>query len=352
MGETEYSIETVLDILKAGKSPLILGSPGSGKTSGMSPGGPVHIAMAEYHGIPPEEFGHCDIRPCTMDVSDYRGYPFPNKETKTTEFYTPDFLPTEGYGIISIEEIMNAPKAHWHALYQLVEERRVGDWLVPDGWSVAATGNRVEDGCGVTNPPNALINRFISVDWRPDQKDWEAWAVQHGLDYRVVAATRWRPDLIESYDGKIKGPQSTGRSVAAFARVFESSGVVPSSEKSAVGLRIFRQAKGALGDDDAGLMSAFLSIFSDLPDVEKIANGKGEDIEVPYRFEVQIATLAQLVRMSSPSNIGGILSWVDRFDPTMKVIFGYDIEQDAFETGARHTSSFTEWRAANSSLFA
>jgi len=352
MGNTGFSIETVLDILKAGKSPLILGPPGCGKTSELSPGGIVHTEMAKYHGVSPEEYGHCDIRPCTMDVSDYRGYPFPNKETKTTEFFVPDFLPTSGYGLISIEELMNAPKAHWHAIYQLVEERRIGDYFVPDGWSIAATGNRVEDGCGVSNPPNALINRFMEANYVPDQKDWEAWAVSHGVDYRVIAATRWRPDLIEAYDGKIKGPQSTGRSVAAFARVFENSGVEPSSEKSATGLRIFRQALGALGSDDAGLMSSFLSIFSRLPDVDKIARGMGEDVEIPTAMDVQIATLAQLVRMSCPSNIGGILSWVDRCSPTMKVIFGYDIGQDVFETGARHTEGFTEWRAANSSLFA
>ena len=352
MGNTALAIETALDILKAGKSPLLLGPPGCGKTSEMSEGGLIHAAMAEHHGVSPEEYGHCDIRPCTMDVSDYRGYPFPNKETKTTEFFVPDFLPTDGYGIISIEEIMNAPKAHWHALYQLVEERRIGDYFVPDGWSIAATGNRVEDGCGVSSPPNALINRHVIINWRPDQKDWEKWANNRGVDYRVIAATRWRPDLIESYDGKIKGPQATGRSVTAFAKVFESSGVNPSSEKSATGLRIKRQAAGALGDDDAGLMSSFLSIFSRLPDVDKIANGMGEDVAVPVEMDVQIATLAQLVRMSTPSNIGGILSWVDKCPPTMKVIFGYDIEQDVLETGARHTSNFTEWRATNSSLFA
>ncbi len=354
MGQTSEAIETIIDILIGGKNPLILGPPGCGKSMCLMPGGEVFNALAEYEDTDPSEFGFVDLRPCVMDVSDYRGYPFPNKETKTTEWFVPDFLPTDpsSKGLLVIEEIMNAPRGHHHALYQLTQERRLGDYILPDGWYIAATGNRAEDGCGVSKLPTALVNRFICVDFLPDAKDWGEWAGQHGVDYRVIAATRWHPDFIEAFDGKISEPQSTGRSVTAFAQIFERSNITPTrSDKNGQSRRIFRMAKGAMGEDDAGRMTAFLSIFARLPDVDAIVNGVSETVDVPKEIDVQIATIAQLAKMSSPDNIGNILRWVSRTTDTMKIVFASDIETVTANALARDTADYRDWRIANSKLF-
>lgn len=354
MGLTSEAIETTLDILFGGKIPLILGAPGSGKSMCLNPGGEVFNSLAEYEGVDPSEFGFCDLRPCFMDVSDYRGYPFPNKETKTTEWLVPEFLPRDpdSKGLLVIEEIMNAPRGHHHALYQLTQERRIGDYILPDGWYIAATGNRAEDGCGVGKLPTALVNRFITVEWTPDAKDWGVWASEHGVDYRVIAATRWHPDFIETFDGRISGPQSTGRSVAAFAQILERSNINPTrSDRSNQSQRIFRMAKGAIGEDDAGRMTGFLGLFSRLPDVDAIVNGVSETVDVPKEADVQIAVIAQLARMATPSNIGNILRWVSRATDTMKIIFATDLETVPAMALSRDTAEYRDWRIENSKLF-
>jgi len=353
MGHYNDSIITAFDNLCAGMPALLTGPPGCGKTMSAMPGGVLHGMLADYMGVDRSEFGYLAISPAQMDVTDVTGVGFPNRETGKLDRYMPALLPDDpNYcGLLVIEEITLAPKSWQAALYELVNERTLGKYRLPDGVLILATGNRAEDGCGVGAMSNALLDRFGDVEILPNQKDWDKHATDAGVDYRVVAATRWHPDFIEAFDGKLKGKQSTPRSVSAFARVFENSGLVPGNGKSDVDKRIYRMAKSRLGEEDGGRMSAFLSVFSRLPDIDAIVTGLSESVPVPVEFDVQVATMAQLAKLSDSENIGNILRWVDRNSGTMKVVFGIDIENAESNASARNTAEFRDWRIANDNLF-
>jgi hypothetical protein len=355
MGHYKDSIITLFDNLCAGEPALALGPPGAGKSGMAKSGGELHRMLADHFGVDRSKYGYASITPAQSEVTEVTGIRFPNQETLKLDRYMPNTLPTdpESYGLVVIEEITNVKGSWVTALYEFLMDRSFGDgeYQLPPGWSILATGNRVEDGCGSGAMSNAMLDRLGDVEILPCQKDWESWAIPAGVDYRVIAATRWHPDFVEAFDGKVRTKQSTPRSLAKFARIFENSGLVPGGGKSEVDKRIYRMAKSRLGEEDGGRMSAFMSVFSRLPDIDAILTGVSESVPVPMEFDVQVASMAQLAKMSDRDNIGNILRWIDRNSDTMKVVFGIDIETAESNASARNTVEFRDWRIANDNLF-
>ena len=72
-----------------------------------------------------------------------------------TTYAPPDIWPRverDGeVGVLSIEELPNATKAMQSAMYQLILDRRLGDYHMPNGWSIIASGNRLEDRGGTSS---------------------------------------------------------------------------------------------------------------------------------------------------------------------------------------------------------
>ena len=61
------------------------------------------------------------------------------------------------------------------ALYQLVLDRKVGEYELPEGASLIACGNRETDRGVVHRMPTPLASRFVHLDIRVDAEDWMAW---------------------------------------------------------------------------------------------------------------------------------------------------------------------------------
>jgi hypothetical protein len=358
MGVTKDAIQQALDVIRAGRSALIEGPPGCNKSASCATGGEIFEARARDHGISTDDMGYVDFRPAMEDPTEIKGMPYLDTVNKVTTWLRPDWFPiNKPYGILVIEEIGNSQKVHFPALYQLSAERRLRDLKLPDGWDIIATSNRREDGCGVSRMPGALANRFNRVEWLPSVEDFTAWGRANGVDRRVLAAVNFHKDLIEKYDGSIEGPQSTGRSITAFSNILKSSGCeVTGTRKDAyceadIGMvgddkRVYRFAKGDLGNEDAARMVAFLGIFARLPDINGIINGVNVDSPGDRDADVALATVTKLVERGDSSNVKNILSWVDRLPLVVRAVFA----NDAVESRIGKTDSFMRWLRNNSNL--
>lgn len=67
------------------------------------------------------------------------------------------------------------------AFYSLTLERRVGEYLMPEGSIVIAAGNRAQDSAIVRTMSSALINRMIHVQLKVSASEWLQWAQQAQL---------------------------------------------------------------------------------------------------------------------------------------------------------------------------
>ena len=184
-------LTTVLESLLAQRWPaFIWGPPGVGKSSIVR-----HIAAAR--GLPV-----IDLRASLLDPTDLRG--IPAIEGGRAVWCPPSFLPKpeDKPGVLFLDEINAAPPLVQASLYQLVLDRRVGEYVLPDGWWIVAAGNRQQDRAVTFRMSSALANRFVHLELEPDVDDWRTWAIATGLDPLVVSFIGFRPALLRQEPGQ------------------------------------------------------------------------------------------------------------------------------------------------------
>lgn len=150
-------VSEALDGLIQTQTPVFLwGSPGVGKSA-------LTAQAARRLG---RELA--DIRVPLLDAVDLRGLPCLQNGKCT--WLQPDFLPTEGAGVLFLDELNAAPQLVQAACYQLVLDRRLADYRLPEAWSIVAAGmaRAIED---IVNPLvdwRAILRRFVSQSARSD----------------------------------------------------------------------------------------------------------------------------------------------------------------------------------------
>ena len=85
------------------------------------------------------DYDFLDVRAVQLDPVDLRG--LPRISADLTEWVPPKFLPTAGKGILFLDELTAAPQMTQAGCYQLVLDRKLGEYVLPDGWVVIAAGN-------------------------------------------------------------------------------------------------------------------------------------------------------------------------------------------------------------------
>ena len=101
-----------------------------------------------------------------------------------TRWAPPAFLPPSddpGHWLINLEELPSAVPVVQAALYQLVLDRKVGEYELPEGASLIACGNRETDRGLVHRMPTPLASRFVHLEIRVDAEDWLAWGAANGI---------------------------------------------------------------------------------------------------------------------------------------------------------------------------
>jgi len=252
----------------AGTPVMLWGPPGVGKSQ-------VIAQIAEAHGVP-----LVDVRLSQMEPTDLRGIPFRNGER--VEWSVPALLPDEKRhgprGILFLDEITSASPTVTAAAYQLILDRRLGDYRVPAGWAIFAAGNRYGDR-GVTYiMPAPLANRFTHYEIEANLEDWAAWAHRAGVDARVIAFLRFRPDLLFDFNPAqnpvaFPSPRSWEYAHRALGKFGDEPELLLDAVQACVG--------AAAGVE----FKAFVDNLHDLPDIDAIV--RGESAEVPRGIDLQ-----------------------------------------------------------------
>jgi hypothetical protein len=171
--------------------PLFLwGPPGVGKSSIVR-----QVAQAHHLQL-------LDLRMLLLDPVDLRGLPIPHG--RKVRWSPPEFLPDSGRGILFLDELNAAPPLVQASVYQLVLDRKVGEYKLPEGWYVVAAGNRESDQSLAHAMPSALLTRFEHLELVPDLESWKSWAYGAGVDPAVVAFLEFRPALLYQYSDRSK----------------------------------------------------------------------------------------------------------------------------------------------------
>jgi hypothetical protein len=271
---------------------MLWGPPGVGKSQ-------MVAQVAARHGVT-----MIDIRLSQMEPSDLRGIPF--RVGDVVEWAVPGILPDSKrhgqYGILFLDEITSAAPTVSAAAYQLILDRRLGEYRMPDGWAIFAAGNRQGDRGVTYSMPAPLANRFSHYPVEAHLDDWVAWAYVNGIDERLIAFLRFKPEQLFSFDAA-KNPVAfpSPRSWEFAHRALAKFGDRPT---------LLLPALQACVGEYAGLeLKAFVDHLDNLPDIDAIL--RGEDVLVPKDIDLQYAVAAALVgraiRARANDNAGEIL---------------------------------------------
>ena len=149
---------------------------------------------------------YVDVRALLLDPVDLRGIPWRDGADRT-RWAPPAFLPpsdADGSWLINLEELPSALPMVQAALYQLVLDRKCGEYEHPEGAALIACGNREGDRGVVHRMPAPLASRFVHLEIRVDATDWCAWGAANRIAPEVLFFVSMRPELLHAFN-----PQST-----------------------------------------------------------------------------------------------------------------------------------------------
>ncbi len=307
-------IKQSLDKLIESQIPVFVwGSPGIGKSS-------IIKQIAKDKGL---EF--VDLRLSLLDPTDLKGIPFFDKENNEAVWASPNFLPKvpNSKGILFLDEINTAPPSVQASAYQLVLDRKVGDYELPKGWSIVAAGNNESDRGVVYRMPPPLANRFVHLSMEVSFEDWKSWAYANEIDSSIIAFLHYDSTKLFDFDpSKNQKSFPTPRSWEYVDKIL-ASGI----ERSL----LLETMSGAIGSESATAFISFRKVMNRLPDIDKLLND--EDVEVEHDSQVLFALIAGVVSNIKQNTTKAKIDNALKFSLTLPKEFSVMLVKDMQQNG-------------------
>ena len=321
------NITKVVSSLIDRKLPVFIwGAPGIGKSS-------IVKKIAKD-----KELEFIDLCLSLLDPTDLKGIPFFNAETKEGVWAKPSFLPSvEGSkGILFLDEINTAPPAVQASAYQLILDRRVGEYELPEGWSIVAAGNRETDRGVVYKMPPPLANRFVHFEMEVDFNDWKTWAYSVNIESTIITYLAYDKSMLFTFDS------TSNEKSFATPRSWE---YVDSIVKSGIETELILDSiSGAVGREAAVGYLSFKKVMKDLPDLNSILDGTlttlGEE-DPKIMMALAIGLVNALLDDPSEVAIDNVLKFSLQMPGEFSIMLVKDMQQNKLDVEG--SEEWSEW---------
>lgn len=316
-------------LLKTNRTPFVWGDPGIGKSDILrSVATDLKIELV-------------DARLSIYDPTDLKGFPVVKGTGKTQamHFVPPAILPTKGKGILFLDELPAAPPAVQAAAYQLILDKKLGEYELPPGWTIVAAGNHARNGGVHYSLAPALANRFIHIEMECSQEDWDAWAAQNDISDITRAFIRFRPALIHNMEARKTGMAFPSPRSWAFADdiVKQRLGVTEELEL----------LKGTVGEGAAVEYLAFMKTARELPSTNEILISP-DTAPVPSSPAAKHAVVVMLERRAEPKNFKQCMTYIQRLDVEYQTAFMHGITKHKRELCS--AKEYVDWCVTNKAM--
>ena len=259
--------KAILACFKVRRPLFIWGPPGIGKSD------VVAQVAAELKG------SVIDLRMAQCEPTDIRGIPFFNKDINRMDWAAPIDLPDAELAaklpsmVLFLDEMNSASPSVQAAGYQLILNRRVGKYVLPDNVVIVAAGNRDSDKGVTYRMPMPLANRFVHVEMKPDFAAWQAWAVNNGVHEDVVGYLSFAKQDMYDFDAKSSSRAfATPRSWCFVSELISDDSIDAETQ--------FTLVAGSVGEGLAQKFKTHRQFAGKLPDPADILSGKVTTLEV------------------------------------------------------------------------
>jgi len=237
-----------------------------------------------------------DVRLSQLDPVDLRG--IPSIVDGQTVWMPPVFFPKENNeGILFLDELNSAPPSVQAAIYQLILDRKLGEYELPSSWRIVCAGNRISDRGVVFKLPTPLANRMVHLSVEARFDDFKLFAIQNTLHSFVIGFLGFRPDLLSTE------PVTEDDSNPAFATPrtwhFLSDILKKSPRLDDIEPIIY----GTIGYGSGIEFLSYIKVYENLPDVKAILEGDYPPVDHLKTPALLYALVSALVEYFDGSDI-------------------------------------------------
>jgi len=288
-----------------------------------------------------------DVRLSLWEPTDIKGIPYFNSNDNKMVWAPPVELPDDQMAaqykniILFLDEMNSAAPSVQAAAYQLILNRKVGTYTLPNNVFIVAAGNREADKGVTYRMPAPLANRFVHLEMTHNFDDWFQWAVNHNIHKDVVGYLTFSKKDLYDFD-----PKSPSRS---FATPRSWSFVSELLEDNIANETMTDLISGAIGEGLAMKFMAHRKVASAMPNPVDILEGKIKELktkEISAMYSLTISLCYELKESSNAKDkkfdkkVNNFLRFaMDNFDTEMVVMgiklaltqYSLPIDPDAVE---------------------
>ena len=229
--------------------------------------------------------------------------------------------------VLFLDELNSAAPSVQSAAYQLILNRRIGKYRLPNNVVMVAAGNRESDKGVTYRMPTPLANRFIHQEMKVDFASWQEWAVNNNIHKDVVGYLSFAKQDLYDFDAK-----SASRSFATPRSWTFVSQLLDEEEDNDT---VTNLIAGTVGEGLAVKFMAHRKVASKMPNPTDILSGKVKDLNVK-----EVSAMYSLVISMCYELKGAVETKVEdkKFHEMSDNFFGYmmkNFETELVVMGAR-----------------
>lgn len=304
--------ECLIADLKAGLTPMVMSSPGMGKSD-------IIRSIAKQFS-----WQLIDIRVSQCEPVDMQG--FPGIVNNRMTFHIPEYFPIEGDPlpvnkkgwIIFLDEFNSGNKQTEAAAYKLILDREVYKHKLHPNCLIVAAGNLSTDRAIVNVQSTATTSRMIHYRMSIDHTVWIDWANMHDIDHRIISLIKFKPSILHNFN------PNTNELTFPCPRTWAFASKVIRHTQSIDEITRTRLA-GTVGEGAAIELATYIDIYKNLPTIEQIINDPKTGWIVPKEASERYAVTTMLAHNTNVQNINSMIIAIERLPVDFQVITFKDI---------------------------
>lgn len=298
--------DMLCSFLKARLVPLIVGSPGLGKSQ-------ICQQIANEFGLL-----LIDVRLGQCDVTDLLG--FPQIKGDKASYIPMATFPIEGDQVpkgyngwlLLFDELTSASPSLQAAAYKILLDRMVGNHPLHKNVAIVCAGNLETDNAIVQPMSTALQSRLVHMELVVDAKEWSDWAASAGIDHRITSYINFKPGSLYTFR-----PDHTDNTYAS-PRTWEFADRV----LKVVDLdspHLLPMLAGTISEGVAREFLSFCKNFANLPKISEIV-ASPDSITVPREPSSLFALTGALSHNASMDNMDKLAQFISRLPLEFQVV--------------------------------
>lgn len=276
--------------------PYLVGKPGIGKTAIVNQVGKSLKMKVNV------------VRLSEYEPSEMAGWNLPKPDMSGMIRMKPDWIPDGSEPtLVFFDEMPQGHTMCQNVAAQAMNERRVGPHRLPPNCIIVAAGNPHNARAGTSRMPTHLSDRLTFIEVEPNVDDTVAYFMDNGIDTRLCAYLRFRPDMLSQFDrdaDACPSPRSWER-VSTWM-----STDLPSSLKQVA-------IKGQVGEAAAVDFAAYLKLVTAVPDIDVLIDNPTDEKYAPTQFSgkdtgILYAIAAAIVPRVTKKNAQNVVTYLRR----------------------------------------